>query len=357
MVKLLKKKAKALSPKQLADSLLQMGADADGITLEDYKRRQAIRIKSQVTYKKTHWVSTLTDAQKFLIATTTDVPHHYMDLPLSKGNETALAIFKKTSKNFKDWVVKNNKFMSKEFEIIKKASSNIAMETLRKEQRKLQDISLKLKQSLADEYQKVGRALRTKVDEKIHDFKVDYVTKFDDEFERKEKKRLVDASHGLNTLMTDNKLKRPLDIAPHYLKTHNEPNKADYFVDSFDNAVALANATGMLPQRMFKLVCDDLVKRKKHYEEQAFIKDGIKVEEIINLWEAKRAKNKTYSYSMFFKSNERKTWSGKYKWEWKSYKRFMEDFPKWIKIFTARAYAQGESDAEIMAEYLANPKN
>jgi len=379
----LKRKTKVPTPSELADSINQISADAEGITLKQWYKRQAIRNKAQETYKKTHWVNELTDAQKFFIVTTTDVPHHYMDLPLSKGNETSVAIFKKTNKNYQNWVVKNNEFMKKEFELkakidiktkIAEAKSKIAgsnierifadikrtTEPLRRLQAQLdkqQEPLRKITQNLVGDYQKIGRKLRMTPDAVINGKEVEfkYRSKYGDEREIQEKNRLVEASNGLNTLMNKNKLKRPLDIAGHYLKTYNEPSKADYVVDSFDNAVALANATGMLPQRMFKLICDDLVKRKKHYEEQAFIADGIKVEEIINLWENKRQKNKTYTYSMFYKSKERKLWSTKYSYDWKNYKRFMEDFPKWIKIFSAKAHQRAESDAEMLAEFLSQP--
>ena len=365
----LKRKTKVPTPSELADSINQISADAEGITLKQWYKRQAIRNKAQETYKKTHWVNELTDAQKFFIVTTTDVPHHYMDLPLSKGNETAVAIFKKTNKNYQNWVVKNNEFMKKEFELkakidiktkIAEAKSKIAgsnIERIFADIKRTTEPLRKITQNLVGDYQQIGRKLRMTPDAVINGKEVEfkYRSKYGDEREIQEKNRLVEASNGLNTLMNKNKLKRPLDIAGHYLKTHNEPSKADYVVDSFDNAVALANATGMLPQRMFKLICDDLVKRKKHYEEQAFIADGIKVEEIINLWENKRQKNKTYTYSMFYKSKERKLWSTKYSYDWKNYKRFMEDFPKWIKIFSAKAHQRAESDAEMLAEFLSQP--
>lgn len=365
---------------ELVDSINQIQADAEGIPLKEYYKRQAVRNKAQAVYAKTHWVQSLTDAQKFFIVTTTDVPHHYMDLPLSKGNETSVAIFKKTNKNYQNWVVKNNEFMKKEFELkakidiktkIAEAKSKIAgsnierifadikrtTEPLRRLQAQLdkqQEPLRKITQNLVGDYQKIGRKLRMTPDAVINGKEVEfkYRSKYGDEREIQEKNRLVEASNGLNTLMNKNKLKRPLDIAGHYLKTHNEPSKADYVVDSFDNAVALANATGMLPQRMFKLICDDLVKRKKHYEEQAFIADGIKVEEIINLWESKKAKKKEYSYSMFFNSKERKQWSAKYNKDWKSYKRFMEVFPKWIRIFKAEAIKKADSDADVIGQFL-----
>ena len=437
MVKILKRKAKAFymvkdkvhyikSPKELADQINQVDADAQGITLKEYYKRQAIRTAQQTEYKKTHWVSKLTDNQKYLIVTTTTVPHTYMNLPLSKDNQKEVDAYKETSEAYQRWLMKvdsynKSQIMSKvlrdsnprfkgdeafgqimeditwhkvrlnykelleqhgeKFKILYdayklhkgKASSDklavhlrtmrketqaqkkirMAMKSLEESMKPLKDATENIQKMIAKDYQALGRKLRLRPDIEDTDIEVKANRyKYDEKFERAEKNRLVETANGLNTLMAKNKLKKPLDIAGHYLKTHNEPNKADYFVDSFDNAVALANATGMLPQRLFKLVCDDLVKRKKHYEEQAFISDGIKIEEIINLYNDKKEKNKSYSFSMFYKCKERNTWSSKYEYDWKSYKRFMEDFPKWIRIFKAEAHKRAESDADIVADFM-----
>ena len=426
MVKLIKKKAKASSTQELVDSIYQPEADAQGITLKEFYKRRAIRIAQQAEYKKTHWVNKLTDAQKYLIATTTALPHTYMGLPLSKDNQKELETFKENSEGYNEWLRKIDKYnksqmMSKVLreanprfdvegiddlmeeimwqkvrvnykELVEqhgqpfveifnaykqtkgKVSSDklakylrtkrkenkqtdnvrMAMEQLRNSLEPMRDATQKIQDVISKDYQELGRKLKLIKDE-VEDTNVEAKSnryKYDERFEKAEKKRLVEVSNGLNTLMRKNNLKIPLDIAPHYIKTHNEPNKADYYVDSFDNAVALANATGMLPQRMFKLVCDDLVKRRSHYEDQAFIADGIKVEEIINLWESKKAKKKEYSYSMFFNSKERKQWSAKYNKDWKSYKRFMEVFPKWIRIFKAEAIKKADSDADIIGQFL-----
>ena len=64
MVKILKRKAKALSPSELVKQINQIGADAEGITLKEYLRKQKVWIKASANYKKTHWVSSLTDNQK-----------------------------------------------------------------------------------------------------------------------------------------------------------------------------------------------------------------------------------------------------------------------------------------------------
>ena len=83
-------KKKKLSPSKLADKLFKISADAEGISLEEYKKRRAIRKKQQEEYSKTHWVSWLTDAQKHLIATTTVEPFNYMGKPLSRENQLAV---------------------------------------------------------------------------------------------------------------------------------------------------------------------------------------------------------------------------------------------------------------------------
>lgn len=426
MVKLLKKKAKALSTQELVDSIYQPEADAQGLTLKEFYKRRAIIIAQQAEYKKTHWVSKLTDAQKYLIATTTPIPHSYMGLPLSIANQKELVHFKENSKGYNEWLRKVDKYnksqmMSKVLrsanprfdvdgvddlmeeimwqkvrtnykelaeehglpfvaifnaykqtkgknssdklamylrtrrkESKQQTTIRMAMEQLRNSLEPLRNATQTVQEAIARDYQALGRKLRVMPDlADDPNIEVKYNKyKYDHKFESAEKKRLVEVSHGLNTLMSKNKLKKPLDIAEHYLKTHNEPSKADYFVDSFDNAVALANATGMLPQRMFKLICDDLVKRRSHYEDQAFMADGIKVEELINLYEAKKAKKKGLSFSMFFSSKERKQWSDKYNKDWKNYKRFMEVFPKWLKIFKAEAHKRAESDADMVADFL-----
>ena len=110
MVKILKKKAKASSTQELVDSIYQPEADAQGITLKEFYKRRAIRIAQQAEYKKTHWVSKLTDAQKHLIATTTPMPHSYMGLPLSKDNQKELEDYKENSKGYIEWLEKVDRY-------------------------------------------------------------------------------------------------------------------------------------------------------------------------------------------------------------------------------------------------------
>jgi hypothetical protein len=154
---------------------------------------------------------------------------------------------------------------------------------------------------------------------------------------------LVDKSHGLNTLMDKQGMKSVFEIAPYFLKTF-KTKKGEYWVDSYDNAIALADATGVGYQRLFEIICNELVKRDKHYRDEAMLGSrAIMIEELINIFEGK-CQSKTsikYTQKAFFISTERKEWSAKHSYDWKDYKRFNEQFPKWIKIFKARAFKKG----------------
>ena len=93
---------KKISPTTLVNQVIKIEADAQGMSVAEFKaKRDAIR-KSQEEYQKTHWVADLTDAQMFFIATS-DVHKDetkYMGKPLSKGNLVKLAQYKLRSKGF-----------------------------------------------------------------------------------------------------------------------------------------------------------------------------------------------------------------------------------------------------------------
>ena len=387
MVKLRKLQAKRRLDK-LVDSINQVNADAEGIPLKEYYKRQAVRNKAQAVYAKTHWVQPLTDAQKFFIATTTDKPHHYMDLPLSKGNETAIEIFKKTSKNYKDWVIKNNEYINKldltnmndTRNNLKRAMDNVnkSTEPIRKFKKQIEQATAPLRKMQKD-YQEIGRKLRFKSENSgiMSIARAKQITgglelwgqseNFTPPYEsmppkvhvgyllnkaKKEKKLAV--SNGLNSYMSRHKMKKPMDIAKHYISTHNDPKKADYIVDSFDNSVALAEGTGVSPKRVFELICNELIKSEKLYKRLDFEREAHKVEELLNLFDSKVEEKKSVKYTQqqFFNSKERKLWSSKYAYDWKDYKRFNEDFKQWNRVFKAQAQLRMESDADMFAQFL-----
>lgn len=366
---------------ELVDSINQISADAEGVPLKEYYKRQAVRNKAQAVYAKTHWVQPLTDAQKFFIVTTTDKPHHYMDLPLSKGNETAVEVFKKTNKNYQNWVIKNNEFMNKNIKSNKNITSildNIkkASEPLRKFRDQVDQATAPLKKMQKD-YQEIGRKLRFNSGGIMSIARAKKITgglelwgqseNFTPPYEsmppkvhvgyllnkaNKEKKLAV--SNGLNSYMSRHKMKKPMDIAKHYISTHNDPKKADYVVDSFDNSIALAEGTGVSPKRVFELICNELIKSEKLYKRIDFEREAHKVEELLNLFDSKVLEKKSVKYTQqqFFKSAERKAWTAKYGYDWKDYKRFNEDFKQWNRVFKAQAKLREESDADMFAQFL-----
>ena len=115
-------------------------------------------------------------------------------------------------------------------------------------------------------------------------------------------------------------------------------SKADYYVDSFDNPIALAKAVGVSPKKLFEILCREIKVSMSTYKEMALMSNAVAIEALVNEWNRIRTTKPKYPYSQFFNSKFRKTWSDKYGWEWNNYKRFVEQFPTWVRIFNARAY-------------------
>ena len=135
----LKNTKKKISPTVLVNQMLKIEADAQGLSLADYKAKRDAIIKSQEEYKKTHWVTTLTDAQKYFIATS-EAPTHYMGKPLSRNNLIAIEHWKLGSKGYKEFI------------------------KLRETAKKLRDgieKSTEPFKKLQQEYQEIGRRLRS----------------------------------------------------------------------------------------------------------------------------------------------------------------------------------------------------
>ena len=360
----------------LADSINQIQADAEGISLKEYYIRQKIRTKASREYSKTHWVQNLTDNQKYLIATTTSVPHTYMELPLSKGNEVVVAQYKNTSENYKRWVIRNKEF-SAELEHASKVKKNLnqAMESMRRSTAPLKKAS----EAIAKEYQELGRKLRFKEEEIVNKRIKLQIQQLENSIDNQRgilslakvnpmvhsaflahkanKEQKVAVANGLNTLMRKNGIKKPYLVGKHYLATHADPKKADYVVDSYDNPIALAEATGMSSKRLFEMVCNELVKSSKLYAKKDFERNAYSVEELLNLFDSKVASSKhtKYTQKLFYSSKDRKAWSDKYNYNWSDYKRFNADYIHWNKVFKAEAKLRAESDADMMADFLSNP--
>ena len=132
----------------------------------------------------------------------------------------------------------------------------------------------------------------------------------------------------------------------------------DYFTISYQDAVAIAESVGVLHQELLECVIDYIAKRAKHYKTNRNIMAGIAGETLVNLWLKAEEDKKPMklTMTMFFNSNARKKWSKDYNYDWKNYKRFHEEFKKWIKIFTARATKKKEiadGEFETYLEFLS----
>ena len=151
----------------------------------------------------------------------------------------------------------------------------------------------------------------------------------------------VAREHGLNEFKDRNKIKSNTEIAPIYLKQLKN-KKIDYYVNSYQNAVALADSVGMLPQELFQTLCHQIVKRQTYFKKQEFLNTGNAVAELVETYQAKSKRmmkqgDIKLSNRAFYRSLERKDWSKKYNWDWKNHARFNEEFTEWLKIHTSVA--------------------
>jgi hypothetical protein len=286
--------------------------------LKQWSKEREEEIKSR---DKTWW-SPLTDAQKHFILTNTKegMTWSYMDKPLSTPNIWAM----------KDYISRNSGIASllpkKNIQVI----DNIKpIEIL---QRQREQLGEQVKKLLGRE-QQVLNTMRVSFPafRSIKENKIPLNVKT---------ANTVAREHGLNEYKTRNKINSNVDIAETYLKQFKS-KKIDYYVNSYQNAVALAESVGMIPQDLFITLCHQIVKRKTHYKKEEFLNTGNAVAELVELYQAKQKRlsreDTKLSTRAFFRSLERKAWSKKYNWDWKNHARFNEEFPKWVKIQTSVA--------------------
>ena len=352
MVKLRKQKKKLLSPIQVAQQVIKIQADSSGMSVKEFKRKQAAIIKSQEEYQKTHWVSHLTDAQLHYIATQQDTePYTYMGKPLSRSNLHVLDNYKRTNKNYENYK-KMVQTQQRLYDSRKKLEKQT--EPFRKLQEQMADVARRLQGTYLPEQEALLKVRRSLNPFAVGDIFVPKEIKIKGLLHDFEKKDKVDKSHGLNTLMKKHKMKSALDIAPHFLNVFNNPKKSDYYVENYQNTMALAEACGVSPVKLFETLCIHLKVSRKHYEEQRLLSHAHAIEELVNAWDTQKKKNSKYAITTFYNSKARKDWSEKYGWDWQSTKRFQEQFPKWLKILKAKA-EKFDSDVDILLN-LENEK-
>lgn len=146
---------------------------------------------------------------------------------------------------------------------------------------------------------------------------------------------------GLNSYLKRKKLKYAIDLPEAYLDDIKK-GIVDLKVTDFQSVISLANGIGILPQDLFIVACQHIVKRKKYYKDQMMIMLGTAVEELVELYNNRaEASIKKWDIKLsvrrFFKSAERIAWSKKYEYDWKNHVRFNEDFKEWRTIVSAKA--------------------
>ena len=290
--------------------------------------------------RETTWWQPLTEAQKHFIVTNTpkDKPYSYMGKPLSNSNLYSIRFYIRDNTGIASLL--NRRDNLKKFKVVDHIEP---MEILRK-QREL--IGKQVEKLLGREQQVINTL---KANFPASNIKVSSDSKADIQVQIKENKvplnykpaNTVAREHGLNEFKNRNKIKSNVDIAETYLKQVKN-KKLDYYVNSYQNAVALAEAVGMIPQELFQTLCYQIVKRKTHFKKEEFLNTGNAVAELVEMYQTRkktmeRQFDLKLSIRKFYASKQRKDWSKKYNYNWPNHARFNEEFPKWVKMMTSVA--------------------
>ena len=326
----------------------QMSASMRGISVATWLKDKDKILKEEKEAKKRHdklyWTKPLMDGQLMVIATTQqEAPFKYMGKKLDYSNLHKLANFKMFNKGYLGWEKERQRLLKlkdnieKPFKPLQKVIKSYQaigerlrattylpetealkdiIKTVNKMQNEHKSVTVKLKGnslqagigSLKDKLQNVG--LHTEPD--------------------------VDEGHGLNAYMIRNNLKNKLDIPERYLG-QLKTGKLDYVVKDYDNVVALAEAVGVYPATLFKVLCEHIKVSRKKYQQQQLIEKGQAVTDLVDEYLAMKKGKYAFSMNRFFNCQFRKDWSVANNMNWKNSKRFIEDFNKFIKITKSEA--------------------
>ena len=320
------------SPSALAYKLNKISADAMGMSVADYLIDRRKRNREEAEYNRTHWVSPLTEGQIFTILYVNEnKPYKYMGKPVGYVNTRMIENYKDFNKGWKEYKSKKDK--------TNKALTGIFQvpEPLRK---------------FREDFDRLSKTLRTTF-EPMMKIRRDWFQPFnlsglgvpegtkgllDTPDERIVRKR----DNGLNAYAVRIEAKTPIDLAKHYLKTHKNPEKVDYAAVSMDNAVALAETVGMLPQELFKITCDYIKLRQKDFAkrivetEQTYLVEMLVSEFKERILAAQQKGLVTYTVTKFYNSEYVQNWLKRTGLKY-DYKRFDAQLKKWVKIFTSVA--------------------
>lgn len=346
------------SPSALVYYLYIEEAKNEGKTYSEYMLERQRRRDHERHYEQTHWVKPLTEGQIFTILYRDEhPPYKYMNKPLSSLNISYVEHYKKWSKGWKEFKAKRDaKKSNDQTYVVEKFKDEELQKAVLKEQavldqiqKTLDDVETKIPITfnpfnLNDPKRadiNVGGLLdiEIKKNKPIEIIKVGNQTIFTDY--NKGERIIKEKDSGLNSYARRIDAKNGVDVALHYLKTHEDPTKVDYAPIAFSNAGALADSVGMLPAELFKITCDYIKKKESDYRTRLFeIEQGYLIEMLVNeylsICDSKLKANITYNAKLFYQSQYVKNFL-KQSGMKLDYQRFSKKLTNWIKIYTATA--------------------
>ena len=329
---------KKTSTKDIEKKIDKMSASMRGISVANWiKNRDKIlkeEKKARERHDKLYWTKPLMNGQLMVIATTQDAPpYSYMGRKLDYSNLHRLNMFMSDNKGYIAW---------------------------RKERKRLQQIKdgiekpFKPLQNLVKQYQAIGERLRSSTympeQEALNDIiksakeTRDVVVKIKGNALNIKTSGLhtepdgeeFSEGQGLNAYMIRNNIKDKIDIADRYLG-QLKTGQIDYVVKDYENVVALAEAVGVYPATLFKVLCEHIKVSRKKYQKQRLIEQGKAVTDLVDEYLALSKGKYAYSMNRFFGTQYRKDWSIANGINWKDSKRFIEDFTQWKRIIKSEA--------------------
>ena len=328
---------KKTSTKDIEKKIDKMSASMRGISVANWiKNRDKIlkeEKKARERHDKLYWTKPLMNGQLMVIATTQDAPpYSYMGRKLDYSNLHRLNMFMSDNKGYIAWRKERKRLQQikdgiekpfKPLQILVKQyqaiGERLRSSTYMPEQEALNDI-IKSAKETRDVIVKIkGNALNIKTSG-LH-------TEPDGE---------VTEGQGLNAYMIRNNIKDKIDIADRYLG-QLKTGQIDYVVKDYENVVALAEAVGVYPATLFKVLCEHIKVSRKKYQKQRLIEQGKAVTDLVDEYLALSKGKYAYSMNRFFGTQYRKDWSIANGINWKDSKRFIEDFTQWKRIIKSEA--------------------
>ena len=319
----------------------EMSASMRGISVAEWKKNKDNILKEEKKAKERHdklyWTKPLLDGQLMMIATSQqEPPYKYMGKKLDYANLHKLTMFMSNNKGYLGWEKERKRLLKLKEGIEKpfKPLQNLVNQYQAIGERLRASTYLPEQKALKDIMKSVGELNKTRdVVVKLKGNALNIkTTGLHTEPDGEE----FSEGQGLNAYMIRNNIKDKLDIPDRYLG-QLKTGKLDYVVKDYNNVIALAEAVGVYPATLFKVLCEHIKVSRKKYQKQRLIEQGKAVTDLVDEYLALSKGKYAYSMNRFFNCQFRKDWSVANNMHWKNSKRFIEDFNVFIKITKSEA--------------------